>query len=84
MKTIENTFNQDRPLPAIFAGISIGNEPEIVGNPFSGEIAMLEPDAVAVYDVIKGAEVVGEYAAVRAGLDWFRKYFPEEFMTLLD
>jgi hypothetical protein len=84
MKTIENTFNQDRPLPAIFAGISIGSEPENVANPFSGDSVLLQPDAVAVYDVIKGAEVIGEYAAVRAGLDWFRKYFPEEFMTLLD
>ena len=84
MKTIENTFNQDRPLPAIFAGISIGNEPEIVGNPFSGEIAMLEPDAVAVYDVVKGAELVEDYARVREGLDWFRKYFPQEYMLLLD
>jgi hypothetical protein len=84
MKTIENTFNQDRPLPAIFAGISIGSESENVANPFSGDSVLLQPDAVAVYDVIKGAEVVGEYAAVRAGLDWFRKHFPEEFMMLLD
>jgi hypothetical protein len=84
MKTIENAFNQARPLPAIFAGIAIGNEPENVANPFSGDTVLLQPDAVAVYDVIKGAEVVGEYAAVRAGLDWFRKYFPEEYMMLLD
>lgn len=84
MKTIENIFNQDRPLPAIFAGISIGSESEIVGNPFSGEMAMLDPDAVAVYDVIKGAELIEDYERVRAGLDWFRKYFPEEYMTLLD
>jgi hypothetical protein len=57
MKTIENAFNQARPLPAIFAGIAIGNEPENVANPFSGDTVLLQPDAVAVYDVIKGAEV---------------------------
>jgi hypothetical protein len=84
MKTIENKFNQDRPLPAIFAGIMIGDAPETVNNPFSGASVELAPDAVAVYDVIKGAEYLEDYERVRVGLDWFRKYFPEEFMVLLD
>lgn len=79
-----NTYNKERPFPDNFEGIQVGSEKEIVGNPFSGEIAMLEPDAVAVYDVVKGAELVEDYARVREGLDWFRKYFPQEYMVLLD
>jgi hypothetical protein len=55
-----------------------------VTNPFSGESCMLEPDAVAVYDCIMGGNMTGDYNLVRKGLDWFIKYFPEEYMVLLD
>jgi hypothetical protein len=45
---------------------------------------MLVPEAVAVYDSIRGAEMTGDYKTVRKGLDWFRKFFPQEYMVLLD
>ena len=44
----------------------------------------LQPDAVAVYDYIKGSEVLRQYEAVRKGLDWFRKHEPVAYMVLLD
>ena len=59
-------------------------EPVEVANPYSGEKCMLEPDAVAVYDTIKGAEITGNYDIVRKGLNWFMKHFPNEYMVLLD
>jgi hypothetical protein len=59
-------------------------EPVKVENPFSGESCMLTPEAVAVYDTIRGCEMVGDYKMVRKGLDWFRKHFPAEYMVLLD
>ena len=67
-------------------------EKEEVQNPFSGEKVMLEPDAVAVYDSIKGAEYLADpnngddpkWEKVRQGLDWFREYEPEAYMKLLD
>ena len=59
-------------------------EPVKVTNPFSGESCMLTPAAVAVYDTIKGCEMVGDYKTVRKGLDWFAENFPSEYMTLLD
>lgn len=71
-----------RKLP--FECMILDAEPVSVANRFSGESVMLEPDAVAVYDSIMGAEMVGDYKRVRKGLDWFRKYFPEEYMVLLD
>ena len=41
--------------------------PVEVANPFSGEKVTLQPEAVAVYDTIKGAEIVGDYDLVRKG-----------------
>ena len=55
-----------------------------VKNRFSGEGVMLTPEAVAVYDVIRGCEMMGDYKTMRKGLDWFRQYFPAEYMVLLD
>ena len=51
---------------------------------FSGAIASLPWFAVAVYDMIKGAEVTEDYNLMQNGLSWFSKYFPNEYMTLLD
>ena len=62
----------------------IDTEPVEVKNPFSGESCMLTPEAVAVYDTIRGCELFGDFKMVRKGLDWFRKYFPAEYMILLD
>ena len=64
--------------------VSLGDEPELITNPYSGESIMLDPVAVAVYDVIKGAELLGDDANVRKGLDWFMQHYPEAYMTLLD
>ena len=62
----------------------LDKEPVEVANRFSGEKVTLTPEAVAVYDTIMGAEMVEDYKLVRKGLDWFRKYFPSEYMVLLD
>ena len=58
--------------------------PVEVANPFSGEKVMLEPNAVAVYDAIKGAEMLNYYETVEAGIDWFREHYPKEYGVLLD
>jgi len=57
---------------------------EEVSNPFSGETCELPRYAVAVYEAIKVAEVVGDYTKVRKGLDWFSKHFTDEYYVLLD
>ncbi len=74
-------MSNDRKLPFDCVVLS---EPEVVKNRFSGEAVTLQPDAVAVYDTIIGAEMVGDFRLMRKGLDWFRKYYPKEYMTLLD
>jgi len=62
----------------------IDTKPVEVANPFSGEKVMLEPIAVAVYDCIKGAEMLEDFDIVEKGIDWFRKHYPKEYMVLLD
>ena len=62
----------------------LDKEPVEIANPYSGEKVTLQPDAVAVYDYIKGSEVLQQYKAVRKGLDWFRKHEPDAYMVLLD
>jgi hypothetical protein len=71
-----------RKLP--FECMILDTESVEVRNPFSGASCMLEPDAVAVYDMLMGCQMVGDYKNMRKGLDWFRKHFPSEYMTLLD
>jgi hypothetical protein len=67
-----------------YQGIFVGTESELITNPFSGESCMLTPEAVAVYDTLKGCEIFGDYAGVRKGLDWFIDNFPKEYFILLD
>jgi len=62
----------------------LDKEPVLVTNPYSGEGVMLEPDAVAVYDVIKGAELTGHGVLFAEGITWFQEHFPNEYMILLD
>ena len=67
-----------------YKDIFVGTESELITNPFSGESVMLKPEAVAVYDTIKGCEMFGDYAGVRKGLNWFIENFPKEYYILLD
>ena len=55
-----------------------------VENRFSGATASLPWFAVAVYDLVMGANQLKDYKTVQKGCDWFRQYFPKEYMVLLD
>ena len=76
--------NKEYKLP--FA-VSLPKDPtamETVRNRFGGESCSLPAFAIAVYDVIIGSEMLGDYKTVRQGLDWFTKHFTKEYMVLLD
>lgn len=62
----------------------IDTKPVEVANPFSGEKTILQPTAVAVYDCIKGAEMMEDYDMVQKGIDWFIEHYPKEYGVLLD
>jgi hypothetical protein len=69
----------------LFPGIAIMDEaPVEVRNPFSGETCVLTPEEVAVYDYLKGCEMLGDYNGVRKGINWFIENNAEAYMTLLD
>jgi len=60
------------------------NAMEEVTNEYSGETCKLPRYAVAVYNVIKGAELTEDYKTMRKGLDWFQKNFTDQYYVLLD
>tara|TARA_R100001015_G_scaffold18416_2_gene11501 strand:- start:278 stop:535 length:258 start_codon:yes stop_codon:yes gene_type:complete len=67
--------------------VSLPEDPtaeETVHNRFGGESCTLPAFAVAVYDVIMGSEMLQDWKSHRQGLDWFIKYFPKQYMVLLD
>ena len=77
--------NKDIPLP--FRGADYGIDPlrpVIIKNRFGYGEASVPTFAAAVYDVIMGSEMLQRWEDHRKGLDWFKKYFPEQYMTLLD
>lgn len=78
------TVNAKQKLLKLFPDIGIYQEGASVQNPFSGEECQLDNVAVTAYDLIIGSERIGDYARVRKGLDWFRQYYPKEYMVLLD
>ena len=53
-------------------------------NPYSGETCELPDFTATIYYNIKDAEWTENYDVVRKGLDWFKKYFAAQYMTLLD
>lgn len=74
-----------RPIQELFPGIQVLDKDSVeVQNPFTGQIAVLDPEEVAVYDLIKGSELFGDYDTVRKGLSWFMNKNAEAYMTLLD
>ena len=71
-------------LPFLVAKESLSTEEDTVRNRFGGESCTLPAFAIAVYDVIIGSEMLGDYKTVRPGLDWFSRHFTKEYRVLLD
>ena len=59
-------------------------KPVEVTNPFSKQKVTLQPTAVAVYDCIKGAEMLEDFDMMQKGIDWFIEHYPKEYGVLLD
>ena len=69
----------------LFPGITVyDTEPVEVKNPFTGEGIELKPEEIAVYDYLRGCEMIGDYKGLRKGLDWFMDNNAEAYMVLLD
>jgi hypothetical protein len=79
-----NTKMKNKTTKLPFEVTIMDTEPQRVENRFGGDSIMLDPEAVAVYDVIMGAEMMGLYGEMQKGLDWFRENHPKAYMILLD
>lgn len=78
-------MKKNKTIQELFPGIMVlDKEPVEVKNPFSGEVCVLQPDEVAVYDYLKGCELIGDYKGLRKGIDWFIDNNTDAYMTLLD
>lgn len=70
--------------------LEIGKNSEIVKNPFSGEEFLLEPQAVALHDFIKGTEflIAGGNNKLISSFDMARslysKLYPQSYYGLFD
>ena len=79
----ESWQEKNRPMP--FPDVEIlDDEPQEVRNQLSGASIVLDPQEIAVYDVIMGANMTRDYDLVRKGSDWFRKHNPKAYMVLID
>ena len=70
-------------MPKWFNGV-VYESGDTVSNPFTGETAELTAEELSMYDLIMGAQVVGNYEVMRKGLDWFRRENAAAYMALLD
>ena len=79
--------NKTYKIPKPFDQAYMGDNPTkelTIQNPYSNDSAVLPAFAVAIYDTIKGAELTEDYDIVRQGINWFQKYFTNEYYVLLD
>ena len=65
-------------------GLALGDGPEVITNPFSGRSVKLDPVGVALYDLVKGCELIGDYKTMGLALEAFSVRYPEEYYILLD
>ena len=74
-----------KSIQKLFPGIQVyDKQPVEVRNPFSGDVIKLTPEEVAVYDYLKGCEMMGDYKMLRRAIDWFVENNIQAYMTLLD
>lgn len=65
--------------------LKLKNDKEYVRNPYTGRGIYLTPLQVAVYDYIKGCEAIGSRSKNKSiAISIFQKYWPKEYMVLLD
>ena len=64
--------------------LEVGDADEEVKNPYTNKAVILDPLAVAVYDMVKGAEMFNDWLTLDQGLAWFMENRPAEYMILLD
>jgi hypothetical protein len=73
-----------KDIQKLFPGIAVGTMNEAITNPFSGNSIELNPTEVAVYDYLKGCEMLGDYKMLRKAIDWFIDNNIKAYSVLID
>lgn len=81
MKTLEERV---KAMEDLVDGLTLGDGPEVITNPYSGRSVELDPVGVALYDLVKGCELLGDYKTMGLALEAFAERYPEEYYILLD
>ena len=71
-------------IPKSCKDMLIYNNGASCSNPYTGEKAELNNIELSLYDLIKGAEALGQWKIVQDGIDWFRRNNVKAYMVLLD
>ena len=79
MKKAEKT----QKVPKWFKG-EVYDQGDTVVNQFTGQKYYLNNVELSIYDLTKGAEMLGLWNDVRLGLDWFKENNAKAYMVLLD
>lgn len=79
----EFNLNDVKPLE-IFPDLEIGTQSALVTNRFSGNKILLNPEELAMYDLLKGAEIVGDMKRFHICRYWFMDNNYEAYRTLID
>ena len=81
MTTLEERMKE---MEDLVNGLALGDGPEVITNPFSGRSVKLDPVGVALYDLVKGCELIRDYKTMGLALEAFSERYPEEYYILLD
>tara|TARA_R110000824_G_scaffold74092_7_gene188607 strand:- start:206 stop:439 length:234 start_codon:yes stop_codon:yes gene_type:complete len=71
-------------IPKSCEDMLIYNNGATCSNPYTGEKAELNNIELSLYDLIKGAEALGQWRLVQDGVDWFKRNNTKAYMVLLD
>ena len=81
MTTLEERMKE---MEDLVNGLTLGDGPEVITNPYSGRSVKLDPVGVALYDLVKGCELLGDYKTMELAVEAFVERYPEEYYILLD
>ena len=81
---ITNMKFQNQQQENLMCDLEVFDRSEEIENPYSGVSCILCPEAVALYDYIKGCEMYGLKRTFQLAIDLFRFNWPDEYYKLLD
>ena len=64
--------------------LDCSGSPEVIENPYTGVQFILDARGVALYDFIKGCEIIGNWKDFDQARYLFAELYPDAYMKLID